>query len=186
GVDNDGDGLVDCADPDCAGGSQCVPAVGSTFKLGITVNQASFCPAMFASLAVINAGLSPVGSDCPSNLCTCTPSMNCAATVTSFPQAGCSGETDANSATTTCRNFGVNLPTVGLDATVITNGGGSCGSGGSSTRSATTWASTQRFCQASAVGGGCAPGNVCVPKLSTPTCAIADGAVGCDTGYTET
>jgi hypothetical protein len=69
---------------------------------------------------------------------------------------------------------------------VITNGGGMCAIGGSSTRSATMWASTSRFCQASAVGGGCAPGNVCVPKLSVPTCAIADGAVACDTGYTET
>ena len=42
----------------------------------------------------------------------------------------------------------------------------------------------QRFCQTTALGGGCSPGNICVPKLSVSTCDIADGAVACDTGYT--
>ncbi len=186
GVDNDCDGLVDCADPDCAAGAQCVPAVGSAFTLGITVNAASFCPAMFSARSVVNEGLAPVGADCPTSTCSCTPSMSCSSGVTSWPASGCSGESDANSAAAVCRNFNVSAPTVGLssDPTII-NGGGSCGVGGTSARSGTAWASTQRFCQTSAIGGGCAPGNVCVPKLSVATCAVADGQVACDPGYTE-
>ncbi|MCU1280993.1 MAG: cell wall surface anchor family protein [bacterium] len=187
GIDNDCDGMTDCADPDCVAGSQCVPAVGSAFTLGITVPQASFCPAMFSSRSVINSGLSAGSPACATSACTCTPSMSCSTSVTTFPVVGCSGETDSNSATNSCRNFNATQPTKGLslDGPVLNNGG-SCGTGGTSARSATMWATSSRFCQASAVGGGCAPGNVCVPKLSVPTCEVADGTVACDGGYTST
>jgi hypothetical protein len=191
GLDNDCDGLTDCADPDCAAGSQCVPAVGSAFTLGITATQASFCPAMFSSRSVINSGLSAASPACATNLCSCTPSMNCSTSVTSYPTVtagpSCSGESDANSAVTTCRNFNAAQPTQGLSLDgPILNNGGACGTGGTSARSATMWATSSRFCQANAIGGGCLPGNVCVPKLSVPTCELADGAVACDPGYTAT
>ena len=61
--------------------------------------------------------------------------------------------------------------------------GASCGPGGTSARSSTSWTTQSRFCQSDGVGGGCTAGNVCVPKLSVPTCEVADGTVTCDPGY---
>jgi hypothetical protein len=187
GIDNDCDGDTDCADSDCTAGSQCVPAVSAGFTLGITVLQASFCPAMFNSSAVINSGLTAGSPACAANACSCTPSMNCSATVTSYQTSGCINEAESVSAVNACRNFSPNFPTMAMTWDgVINNGGGACGPGGTSARSGTSWTTSSRFCQANAIGGGCAAGNVCVPKLSVQTCEIADGTVACDPGYTST
>ena len=85
--------------------------------------------------------------------------MNCSTSVTTFPVSNCSGESDSNSATDTCRNFNATQATKALvlDGPVMSNGG-SCGIGGTSARSGTSWAASSVFCQASSVGGGCAPG----------------------------
>jgi hypothetical protein len=96
----------------------------------------------------------------------------------------CGGESDSNSVGATCRGFSYSQPTKGISTDGITPGGSTCGANGTSARSATQWSASDRFCQATAQGGGCAPGNVCVPKLSVPTCELADGAVACDAGYT--
>jgi hypothetical protein len=184
GLDNDCDGHVDCEDPDCGNG-QCVPAASAAFALGIRVPQASFCPAMFGAKAVINRGIGPVGADCATSGCSCTPAMNCSANVTSWPASGCSGESDGNTSGSTCRNFNFSSATKGISTESIVNGGASCGAGGTSARSATQWTATERFCQATAIGGGCGQGSVCVPKTSVAACELADSAVGCDNGYTE-
>jgi hypothetical protein len=189
GIDNDCDGHIDCDDPDCSA-AECVPTPSAGFTLGITTTPTGFCPAMFASDIQINEGLSAPTPDCPSGGCTCTGVMNCSSQTTSWPMDTsnmCMGEGDGNSATSAqCRNFNVEAPTKGITTDVLVNGGGTCNSGGTSTKSTAAFTSSDLFCKTTAMGGGCAAGMVCVPKLAVQTCELAPGVVACDSGYNAT
>ena len=190
GIDNDCDGHTDCDDSDCTATSQCVPAPTAAFTLGISVLQSSLCPGMFTSEVVINEGLGPVGVDCPTTGCGCAATNNCNANVDSYNAAvggSCINEAVSNTASSAmCRPFSGNNPTKGLISGPIVNAGASCNANGSSTRSATQWATSDRFCKTTSQStGGCSAGQVCVPKLAgQQTCEVAAGAVACDSGYT--
>jgi hypothetical protein len=113
--------------------------------------------------------------------------MNCSVATTSYEANGCGGETSENDAPSTqCHNFDVEAPTKGITTAGLTNSGGSCNPTGTSAPAAATWTTSDEFCKATAMGGGCAAGMVCVPKLAVQTCEIADGVVGCDSGYNAT
>lgn len=187
GIDNDCDGNIDCADSDCIA-AQCVPTPSTGFTLGITTTPApAFCPAMFISqVPQMNEGPFADSPDCSSG-CTCTGVEMCSTQTTSYPMASCSGESDGNSADSTmCRGFNVTQPTKGISTDVLSQGGGSCKVGGSSTRSATHWTASDQFCKTAVMGGGCGAGMVCVPKLAVPICEVATGVVACDSGYNAT
>ncbi len=180
GIDNDCDGKIDCADSDCTN-AQCVPPVSAPFSIGIVVDQASFCPALYTSLSLLDSGLN--GGSCTTTSCTCTGVESCSADTTSYPSASCSGESDDNSAASTCRNFDVSAPTKGVSVGNITASGGTCSPGGTSAKPTPTWTTQDRFCATASRGGGCTGGMLCVPKLAVQTCEVANEVTACDPGY---
>ena len=185
GVDNDCDGHIDCDDPDCNAIAQCVPTPSAGFVLGIAVAQSSFCPGMFVQQEVINEGLNPASPQCPTNACTCNGVMGCNGAIHSFDNdSSCSGEEEDVSADSTCRNWNVNQTTGSVMSSVIVTGSAQCVKGGSSTHGSVSWTTSDNFCKTTAIGGGCMPGNSCVPLLAAAKiCELSDGTPACDGGY---
>ena len=46
------------------------------------------------------------------------------------------------------------------------------------------WRTQVKLCTATLTGGGCGPDEICVERAATKTCATANGATTCGTGYT--
>ncbi|HEX4456859.1 MAG TPA: hypothetical protein VIA18_02765 [Polyangia bacterium] len=184
GIDNDCDGLVDCADSDCTN-AQCVPPITTPFSIGIAVDVVSFCPTLYNSRSLLYSGLS--GGSCSTAGCSCTGVESCSVETESYQGSACGGESDDNSASSTCRNFDVTGATKGVSVAAIAGNGGSCSPSGSSSAPAATWTTKDTFCATAYRGGGCTGGMICVPKQqSETTCEVADGTVACDPGYTAT
>jgi hypothetical protein len=189
GIDNDSDGHIDCDDPDCTM-AQCVPTPSAGFALGITVLQSSFCPGMFDPQEVINSGLTNGGTDCYATTmggtCSCAGQMMCFGNLDSYSSGGnvCANDSETVSVDATCRNWGTNTTSTGVIAEGINAAGGQCIKAGAPAKSAAMWTTSDRFCKATSIGGGCPAGNTCVPKLSVQTCELSDGNVACDSGYT--
>src|SRR5439155_17176203 len=57
------------------------------------------------------------------------------------------------------------------------------GPSGTAAKVPAAFATSERFCGAAVMGGGCAAGSVCMPKASS-LCALADGDVACPSGFT--
>jgi hypothetical protein len=71
----------------------------------------------------------------------------------------------------------------GLSRSAFSNGA-SCGATGTSMPPPITVASQTTFCGTSSYGGGCGPGNICVPKAPAHcTLATTPGTQACPPGY---
>lgn len=201
GIDDNSDGLIDCADPICSGvGYQCVPipeagwtGVAAFYRGALEVN----CSGAFTDAAVsANAGL--VAPDAACSACSCMASgSGCGAatiTVTRADGGGCSAACD----------YDVGLPPA-MCVTLETGGGCSGGSPTFSTDDAVapafagtcspsqqspmvappTWTNNALVCSAPA-GGGCSLDAVCSPPTPagfTGACVYASGDVPCPAGY---
>jgi hypothetical protein len=191
GVDDDCDGLADCADPDCSGGASpqavCVPDPGS-FTAGTTVGATSACPSAWPSPTPISAGMSSTcdGSGCIGcNLISdWAQTDDCYVVLYDWGASVCLGGT------------GNEIRTSGVCKSISTIGGGDyhsivgpnyegfcSGSGGTSTKVA-SWGTNEKFCGGGPVGAGCNAGSMCVPAAPNH-CVIKTGSqVACPTNYT--
>ena len=182
GIDDDCDGLADCADPTCASVAVCVP-VGTAFSLGITVTAGSPCPIGFqvGTPTVINQG---VTGDASCNGCTCSVASHCSTTLSAYPSTtACTGTPVVLASldeTSKCVSFPTShagLPHVDNFAYSAT-----CSGGGAAVPSTWGWSTTMKFCPADPPGGGCKAGYACVHKSPTTYCEIGSGS--CSAGFT--
>ena len=187
GVDNNGDGLIDCADPTCTPIAECVvdPGVGT---LGNVTGGS--CAANFGTAIPVYQTMTD--GTCDATNCSCYSDVICAT------------QEDLWSTNTTCTGaptVSVTLPGDGgcvpitfayyqnstsqLDATPTSQG---CDSYGTSTLSAPTWGTSSNFCPVVSKGHCPTAGNACVPKIATgQTCVeLPLGVTTCPAGYTGT
>lgn len=194
GVDDDGDGLADCDDPDC-GTSLCVPNAPSGWEGPFWVRRSPWdgvsgpsCPAGLPGTAHY---MSPASAACTP--CTCSDVQDGACNPPKFrcwPSKNCSGE----ATNTTLANVGqceapfspFALPA----ASCRIIGAGAMQSEGTCTPSGGELTEPQLFqqivsaCELGA-GMGCAEGSTCAPPLEAGTrlCVRSSGAGVCPSGW---
>jgi hypothetical protein len=177
GIDDNCDGLVDCADPQCTATTTCVPvAAGAAY--GTILPSNAPCPQPSASTQQLYGAFSPgYCTGCNSGYAGGTPVL----VVRQFA-AGCNGTILANVTATDC-SASINSPGAiteqisGITCAVPT---------GTPTLNPGSY-TQEEYCTSTTVGGGgCAPGNTCVPKVgSNQVCVMVDSTASCPAGYSS-
>jgi hypothetical protein len=201
GVDDDCNGLTDCADPACNISAECVagPGTSGSFELGVEVDPTAACPTNYTGTeTALNQGLSAPATDCTG--CSCSATTSCSLGLYSYTTAAtCNADATLTGGTlvgTLLTNSSMcNMATLtapGYRIGNFTKTDSACtakdatnASPGTGTKAAVSWTTQKKFCPASRVGGGCSPGYVCAPKRQqiTDHCVRADGNLTCPTGY---
>jgi hypothetical protein len=198
-VDNNGDGLIDCADPTCTT-VECVPAVVTGNEIGVFV--AGACPMDYGPAETWHQTL--VIPDCTG--CGCVPAVTCTATgYASTSDAAC-GAMSSWGPLTVVQELGrpgggsgvQGTPCTGVTTPVTvqsfywgptSKSAATTGApAGSATAAAAYWdpASSMSFCPArtSLSTAACPSNQVCVRTPSTPVCArVPTTPTTCPGGY---
>ncbi len=178
GVDDDCNGDVDCADSACDGPAMCAP-VPQGATLGTFAMMGTQCPAGYSPLT-LNRGLT---ASVLCEGCSCTPdSTRCETGVYGHGANACPGLYSgvlSNVFSTDCGGVpaDANLYYFGI------RGFTTCTPSGTPVLPPATWDETSTFCQATKVGGGCAAGSRCVPRLTGELCARTPGETSCAPDY---
>jgi len=201
GVDNDENGLIDCADPGCQPGFECVPAAPPDL---ILAHVASRSPSP-NELSCSDGSSAQVVFDRPGDPLSCS-GCSCAAaqdTGCSPPEVtcwqystSCSSNTDyvGNDGDNDCHDFpgGVYIST--NDSCIRTADSapiGACpASGGTVMQTPPPWKRQRDVCRIGQTGGGCAMGDVCAPRppedFEPEVCAVREGDQMCPAGWQKT
>ena len=194
GIDDNGDGLIDCADPYCATvGYACVGAApaGWIGPLAFHEGPDGALPACALPYpqAAFQGGSAPQGAPATCEPCTCAP-----------PAAACSGvnlklfgswscsSTMGNVTLSpgACSPLGQSAASVKAGPSVPTAGACSPG-GGAAKAPPLTWSSVALACGGAALGGGCANRDVCAPSAPAPfsatRCIAQAGDRSCPAAY---
>jgi hypothetical protein len=202
GVDDNCDGLVDCADPQCkSAGFTCdaAPPTGWSGPVAFTVgpSAAQPCPANFGTVSFqVNAGLSAPGAMCG---CSCDPSggFACQSTETFFTDSLCGKPclVTATLVSGACQDVFAALASCGPPMSALSSTAsaptfaGNCPTLPTKTLPPVTWAQHGQACATptAPLQGGCAGGQVCVPPGAGRLCVAAAGALACPAGspYTQ-
>ena len=179
GVDDDCNGLVDCADPACQPVAECVP-VAPGFSYAAEVAAGGACPAHFGASALdlsqgLNAPATCTGCGCTSTL-TCTNILTEGAAGTCPP---ITPVTPIDVSSLTCQSISLSTGNASTQATVTHT---SCGYMGTPAPAPLSWGAQTKACETASVGGGCATGNVCVAKAAKH-CVTTPGTFACTAGY---
>jgi hypothetical protein len=208
GVDDDCDGLADCADPDCVPSvAQCVPAdalADPGTAMGASVPPTATCPVNFDKTAATTIRTGLAGGAC--NGCSCGPSPTTCGPATIFTYktaAECTADssnvagypisppslTPADGCKVPMYMDGLAGMVYGLRVAAIPPVMGACPPAGTASPGPATWASTVKFCPTAVRGAGCAAGQVCVPRIpnssSMRSCILYSGAHACPAGTTR-
>jgi hypothetical protein len=201
GIDDDCDGLSDCADPDCVPIAACVPRPSG--NVGTIVGATDACPKGFAALndnaTPFGLTIDPGGVAC--NGCQCaqvTSKTSCAATITTYTStADCQAATNGKNVLTisTTSTDPCPVPDTGatnvfgaaLSAWTVTSA--DCGPTGTPIRPMASFAASTGFCPAATLApptldSGCAAGSVCMrrPPAGDAMCVLLADASACPAG----
>jgi hypothetical protein len=198
GIDDDLDGLVDCADTDCNAGFTCVPEAPMGWTGPVLLYEGS--PALKPSCGQIGAADSFVGSNnlqAPNDscsACSCKPQgVVCTAqALSTYSDQACTTvkPSIAQPAAKACVDVNVNPPLKSYAAapptTALANA--SCSpEGGVLNASAPSWNTAALACAPSTLGSGCGAANVCALAGSAPfgsgACVWQSGVQACPAGY---
>ncbi|NUP10403.1 MAG: hypothetical protein HOW73_30505 [Polyangiaceae bacterium] len=205
GVDNDDDGLIDCADPQCGdAGYKCVPQAPAGWSgpgaLG-TGSTSLECDGGFGH-TIAQGGLDIVAGDAACSACTCEPGPGgCPpATLQVFRSGSGACQQSCSANVSLIPGACVNLENVALacaddqakwsvDQSEIGTFDGSCTpSSQSPTAAAPEWETSFTFC-GGALGGGCDQGSVCAPPtppaFAVEACIGSAGEVACPSGFPD-
>lgn len=201
GVDDNGDGAIDCADTACVD-YECValPGTGTWNGPGILYDgdpsMVPSCPAEFPMVAM--EGLAdPVQQDATCSACTCsTPGITCnVGILTSHGSGTCGGSSDNHTQPNTanmCATINASANTSSYDATSPTVSAGNCTpSGGVPTVPMAQANRAVRLCSVALSDAGCgASDERCVPsQVGTPfegqVCIWRDGDTSCPNAYSN-
>ncbi|HXU06702.1 MAG TPA: hypothetical protein VN903_37355 [Polyangia bacterium] len=193
GVDDDGNGLVDCADPACAAYA-CVAAAPSGWSGPVALWEGSgtapACPTVFDTMAYAGqGGLTAGNASCSSCSCIGAP---CNVYIQFFDGATCGAGTQTYSGNTLGCHSPPFTPTFSRAYYSGVQQGITCTTptGGAITRDTPAFQTTARACSSSTVivQGGCSAGSVCAPRSTSPyqtaLCVYRTGTYPCPTGYT--
>jgi len=176
GVDDDCNGLADCADPACDPIAECVTDAPG-FALGSSVAAGDACPAGYdAPSAPLNQGLIV-----PAGCAPCTCSVSCTLTLTQFDNTMCPG---APRGEYTVNEFCQSAQLLTTNYAVSPSTVADCLTSGAPRPTPYSWSVEALFCGARR-GAGCAAGSACVPRLADGPrhCALAPGSPSCPAGY---
>lgn len=166
GVDDDGDGDVDCMDADCVDHA-CVPLVPEALGYAVRASTPEGCAAPTTALEL---------GSCDG--CGCTETQGtCDVTATIYADAQC---TNIVGTTPSAACYDVDPNPVGYVTTELMPGGDAdC-----VPTNPTVAPETQNVCEVSQVGA-CAGSSVCVPAAiaDAPTCVVLAGDVECPSTY---
>ncbi|WP_437524977.1 hypothetical protein WME79_37085 [Sorangium sp. So ce726] len=197
GIDTDGDGAVDCEDPDCQLDFECVDAPVSGWSGALRVQKVR-SPAATAPgpcpggkpPAVYHAG--PSAPECAACQCELVgakcnaPQMTCSTGTACLPGFA---HNEFQETDTACANAG--SPPGGYKGCRLTKGSalvesGVCEVGGGGLATKETWADEVRVC--AAAGAGCGAAQVCAPKapkgFEPAVCMAQEGGALCPAGWT--
>jgi hypothetical protein len=192
GLDDDCNGLADCADSACEPVTQCVPDAFSFVIVGLEEN----CPPGYQELDIVNQDLKDNGCDgcsCQANAKECEAYVNVYGS-----QLGCSrdatntgGTMLSKPATATCSapiGKDIALPMGGFGFNVhVQAGKDSCEASGDAKLTEPVWGATLKRCHTELQRGGCVLG-YCAPKpeakeLCWPEPEAGCGAIGSARAY---
>lgn len=206
GIDNDDNQLVDCEDPACQSGHECVPAVPAGW-LGIYRVATAAYPD--ASPACPNGADGEIYYDGAGDPASCT-ACSCGAVqnaTCSLPQmlcyedsSSCSGTPDVTSpADTSCHDFPYGFLCTGgcsspqkceLASLGAITGSPSCPASGGVPTLPDRWQYQHDACRYTELGGGCGPGQACVAMdaapYDQPACILQAGTTSCPSGWPTT
>ena len=202
GLDDDCDGLPDCADPDCVPTMVCVPRPAG--KVGMTITTGT-CPQGFApksnvgtpfGLTIDGGGTACTGCQCGSSTVTsCTTAVTTYLT-TADCQAGTNGKNVATLSTgdtNTCPVPDTNTANVfGAALSPWSVVSSPCAASGTPVKPTAAFATSTSFCMSAYVNDlgqtGCAAGSVCTrrPPAGSSSCLLLDDASACPAGTKTT
>jgi hypothetical protein len=186
GQDDDGDKLVDCDDPDCGAGYECVPAVPSGFVgVGWLVPVATACDAQLFPSSVALFAEQDISAPAASCACSCGTAggSTCAVKLDCWSDyQKCVDNAPTTIYSQSCTVY--QPPSIQLSVCKASEPlavGGGCPAKVAASTLPATWAAGQRICGRSE-GGHCAKaGEICLPRLagSPPLCAGRPGDEAC-------
>jgi hypothetical protein len=200
GIDNDGNGLVDCQDPKCVGGGfVCVDAPPAGWD-GVAITRRdpsdnTIAPACgdggaattyFEGLAADPATCSPCTCDKPDG-------GSCSASFACYMDNTCGGPPKGPTPVLVGPTCTAELAVPGANGCKVTAtvaDGGACPAAGGAMATPVPWAHRDDLCRTGIVGGkGCGATQVCVNRganLPQIACLRARGDVGCPPGWSAT
>jgi hypothetical protein len=184
GLDDEGDGDVDCADADCEGFG-CVPAVPDDFEGPVLAQVGPQATSCGVGMQVIQGGIGMPNVPAAScEACSCNSSGGCSVDFTTHNAGACSSPAQLVVGDTGCTDIVVaDASSFEVSPAISTF---QCAAvGGTPTLPAPTWAEHVTACLLPS-GGGCGA-DVCVAEdMLTERCVYAAGDVPCPTGaYSE-
>jgi hypothetical protein len=198
GIDNNCNGLTDCADPACTAGFECVPAAAGGWS-GYAIyddTRTTACPSTYPTQDDTFEGLISSPATCSSCVCTASGTTCGASSLRCEDDGGpCTASTPVASLSASCTALGPGVTTDGratCAASAPAATGGSCAaSGGAATLPPVSFSKLSRTCTAtSGPGAGCAAGNVCVAKAPAGSHGVCvteatSGTAICPGGYSH-
>jgi len=204
GIDNDGNGLIDCADPACQPGFECVESAPSgwdyfTLEKTIFPNPNPTVPSCANGATPETYFTEPAGpAQCSACTCGAPSGVTCGPpAITCYPGSqGCNG--GGQNWTATLANGMCAKPNLGFFTTSLSCrlsgppvvNGGSCQASTTDFANKDTWGGELVACAANAGGGGCSTGQACVQKPTDPAkesvCIAIQGQETCPSGWTST
>lgn len=193
GIDNDCNGLADCADPACQPTHQCVdPAPAGWDLVAFAPDARPACPTGYGASSDVKSVLGSGAGTCS---CACTPTTGSCTpiSVTVSDAAGCGGTTStasniAPNASCTKLPTNVTVPNVNNPPSKLTFGAAPSACAGSVTLAGGSLAQGRACATPAAKGTGCQGSQVCVPKPTgfAGLCVSKTGATACPAGaYTQ-
>jgi hypothetical protein len=192
GKDDNGDGLVDCADPQCAPDYQCEIAPPSGWSnVGYKAERSVNAPATdcsgFDALEFKRDLVAPdTGCDCS---CSEPQGGECSVTTSRLWQNPDCGGLYADVSLNTCDDYPSTWAVGSVRTGTFTYTPGTCSPGSSGTPTEATWMGAVDVCLTKEQGGGCGAGAVCVKKPTTAlepaACVHQAGSVACPAAYPE-
>ena len=191
GKDDDCDGKIDCADPDCTPTAQCVTADPTAAPIGLLTGTGPCPTAGYGNATKIMSGPNPL--TCTGCSCKAPATVTCTTTLTSYNTAAlCEADSTvvekAGTFSTGDDKSCASIPAWSVDPSgdifgiVTTNFTAAVASGctaaGAPVVPTLTWTSNGTFCATASIGGGCGAGQVCVPSVGAgggSPCQLFDG-----------
>jgi len=205
GIDNNGDRLTDCADPQCVPDHECVPRAPTDW-VGYSRVARSAYPYMGPVLTCSDGSAPQVYFDTPGNetqcsACSCGDVTDASCTYPAlscwFNTSNCTGgdnfaasPTDANcyqfGNSNTCNGSCSNSQVCAVTQDSQVSGTPSCVASGGAATVGPMWSNENALCNHVA-GGGCDADSVCVPIAPAPfdstACITRDGEQSCPLEY---
>lgn len=197
GKDDDGDGLTDCADPDCgAAGYACVAAPPDGWTGPVALHEAPFadsvppCPDRYPDVEY-QGDTGPDAAAATCDECACAAAeISCSVDLELFTNWKCKGGGTMSAPVTSGSCVGLDASATSLHLGKPTMTTQACApSGGKAIIPALVRSTRGIVCGATRRSGGCEAGNICAPLPAAPFheahCISKKGATSCPSSYPD-